>query len=332
MDAVQQSTTRQKVTIGLGPILAFVLLACGLAWLVALPLWLGDGLASPLTGVLLPLMMFTPALALLIVMFTMHPIPKGERLRFLGMWPLRPAKRVVWMMVIGLFGTVAVVVAAMLLSVALGWLSADFIGLSGFAQTLESSVPAGTPLPPAWVLVAVQLASIPFAAATINAVMAFGEEVGWRGFLVPALRRYGTWPALLISGAIWGVWHAPVILLGYNFGRTDITGVLLMTAGCIVWGVLLGWLRLRSASMWPAVFAHGALNAAAGLPIVFLAAGAVTDPALSMALGASGWIVGGAIIVVLLLTGQFRQQPNLAEPKPRASVAPPVAPPAPPVA
>src|SRR5690606_15530517 len=124
--------------------------------------------------------------------------------------------------------------------------------------------------PPAGVLIAAQLVAIPFAAATINALAAFGEEIGWRGFLVPALRRYGTWPALLISGAIWGLWHAPVILLGYNFGRPDITGVLLMTGGCLAWGVLLGWLRLRSASLWPAVFAHGAMNATAGLPMLFL--------------------------------------------------------------
>ncbi|UNK69896.1 CPBP family intramembrane glutamic endopeptidase [Microbacterium sp. H1-D42] len=314
------------VTVSLGAIITFIVLACGLAWLIALPLWLGHGLAEPYAGLLLPVIMYTPAIALLIVMVVLKPIPKGERLRFLGMWPLRPAKRVVWMMVIGLFGAAAVVIAALLVAAAFGWLTADFAGLSGFEQLLRQSVPAGTELPAPWILLAAQLASIPFAAATINAVAAFGEEVGWRGFLVPALRRYGTWPALLISGAIWGLWHAPIILLGYNFGRTDLTGVLLMTAGCIVWGVLLGLLRLRSGSMWPAVFAHGALNATAGLPIVFSAAGATMDPALALALGASGWIVGGLVIVVLLLTGQFRKQPPLAAPRPPkypASTLPP---------
>ncbi|MEJ1087215.1 type II CAAX endopeptidase family protein [Microbacterium sp. Mu-80] len=310
-----------RTVVPLQAIVAFILLAFGLAWLVALPLWLGDGLAAPFAGLLLPVMMYTPALAVLIVLFAMRPIPKGQRLRFLGMWPLRPAKQVIWLCVIGLFGSVAVIVAAMFLSVALGWLSADFVGLSGFQQQVAASLPPGVPVPSPWLLVAVQLVMIPITAATINAVAAFGEELGWRGFLVPALRRYGTWPALLISGAVWGLWHAPVILLGYNFGRTDIIGVLLMTGGCIVWGVLLGWLRLRSASVWPAVFAHGAINASAGLPLLFVAAGSSFDPALASALGISGWIVGAVVIVVLLLTGQIRRQPELAGP--RRALTPP---------
>ncbi|UJP08702.1 CPBP family intramembrane metalloprotease [Microbacterium sp. KUDC0406] len=319
------------VRIGLGAIVAYVVLACALAWLVALPLWLGDGLATPFAGALLPVMMYAPAAAVLIVMLAMRPVPRGQRLRFLGMWPLRPAKRVVWLSVIALFGTVAVVVLAMLIALAFGWLRADFAGLSGYTETLQAAVPPGTALPPAWILVAAQLVAIPFAAATINALAAFGEELGWRGFLVPALRRYGTWTALLVSGAIWGLWHAPVILLGYNFGRTDITGVLLMTGGCMAWGVLFGWTRLRTGSMWPAVFAHGALNAAAGLPMLFRAAGAPFDPGFAIALGVSGWIACAIVIVVLLLTGQFRKQPALAGPRaPRApaSAPPPRLPPA----
>ncbi|WP_309127877.1 CPBP family intramembrane glutamic endopeptidase [Microbacterium sp.] len=289
----------------------FVLLAMGLAWLVALPLWLGEGLAEPYARPLTAAVMYTPALAAVFVLLVMRPVPKGQRLRFLGVWPVHPAKRVIWMSVIALSGTVAVVVVAMLVAAALGWLPSDFAELSGYRLLLESALPAGAALPPTWLVVASQLAIVPVAAATVNALAAFGEELGWRGYLVPALRGLGTWPALLISGAIWGLWHAPLILLGYNFGRTDITGVLLMTGACIVWGVLLGWLRLRTGSVWPAVFAHGALNASAGLPLLFLATGEAFDPALGYALGVSGWIVGAVVILALLVTGQFRRQPQL---------------------
>ena len=118
---------------------------------------------------------------------------------------------------------------------------------------------------------------------------------------------------LLISGVIWGAWHSPIILLGYNFNRIDISGVLLMIVGCMAWGVLLGWLRLRSASVWSAVFAHGALNASASMISWFFLAGTTFDMALAGPLGVAGWIVCAAVIVVLALAGQFRQQPELAD-------------------
>ncbi len=291
--------------------ISFILLSLGLAWLVAPPLWTDGGLASPLFGVLVPIMMFTPTIAVIIVMFALRPVPRGERLRFLGLWPLRPAKRVVWMTVIAWLAPFVLIVATVLVAALCGWVQLDLIHFSGFAQTLEASVPEGTPVPPPVVVIVSQLVMIPLAAATVNAVVAFGEELGWRGFLVPALRPLGTWPALLVSGAIWGVWHAPIILLGYNFARYDITGVLLMTAGCIAWGVLLGWLRLRSASVWPAVFAHGMMNACAALIGLLYAAGTTFDMALAGPLGVAGWIVCAVVIVVLVLTGQFRRQPEL---------------------
>lgn len=302
-------------------VIAFTVLACALAWLVCLPLWLGDGLAEPLSGVLLPVMMLTPTVAALIVVFAMRVPPRGGRLRFLGLWPLRPAKRVVWLIVLGWLAPPIIVALTILLSAALGFVQLDF-AFSGFAAQLESALPPGTPLPPVGVVVAAQIAMIPVG-AILNSVFAFGEELGWRGWLVPALRPMGTWPALLLSGVIWGLWHSPVILLGYNFGRTDVTGVLFMVGGCVAWGILLGWLRLRSASVWPAVIAHGSLNAAAGL--IVLVAATQPDMALAGPLGVAGWIVVAVIIAVLALTGQFRAQPELAAPaRPAEASAPPL--------
>lgn len=299
-------------------VVVFVVLACGLAWLVALPLWLGDGLAEPLAGVLLPVMMFTPAVATLIVTFALRTPAKGERARFLGLWPLRPAKRVIWFIVLGWFGPPLLIALGILVAAALGFVQFDFT-FAAFAAQLESMLPPGTALPPVGLLVIAQLASIPVG-AVINCVATFGEEVGWRGWLLPALRPLGTWPALLLSGAIWGFWHSPVILLGYNFGRTDITGVLFMIGGCVAWGIVLGWLRLRSASLWPAVIAHGALNAAGGAVILF----AATQPDLALAgpLGVATWIVLAVVIGVLIVTGQFRRQPELAGAQGRLLSAP----------
>lgn len=298
-------TAAQKVRWA--PVLAFVLLACGLAWLVALPLWLGDGLAEPLAPVLLVVMMLTPAVAALIVTFALGAPARGTRLRFLGFWPLRPARRVVWLLLIGWLGPPVVVALGILIAVALGIVQLDFT-FAGLAAQIEQALPAGAPMPPVGLVVISQLAIIPVA-ALVNSVPALGEELGWRGWLLPALRPLGTWPALLVSGVIWGLWHSPVILLGYNFGRTDVSGVLFMTVGCVAWGVLLGWLRLRSASIWPAVVAHGSLNASAGL-ILIVAAGQ-PDLALAGPLGVAGWVAAAVVVAVLLVTGQFRRQPEL---------------------
>lgn len=299
-------------------VVLFTVVACGLAWLVTLPLWLGDGLAEPLVGVLLPAMMVTPAVAALVVTFVMRVPPPGGRARFLGLWPLRPAKRVVWLIVIGWLAPPLLVGLSVLVAAGLGFVHLDPT-FSAFAAELERTLPPGVPTPPVAVVVFAQMATIPLA-ALINSLFAFGEELGWRGWLLPALRPLGTWPSLLLSGAIWGLWHSPVILLGYNFGRTDVSGVLFMIGGCVAWGVLLGWLRLRSGSVWPAVVAHGALNAAGGL--VLLVAASQPDLALAGPLGVSGWIVAAVVVIVLLLTGQFRLQPPLADPRERPQTAP----------
>lgn len=294
----------------------FVIVSFSLAWLVALPLWtLGPEHESfpLLLGLVAPAMMFTPTLAVLVVTFLMRKPAKGTRLRFLGMWPLRPAKRVVWWSVAAIFIPALIVAATVGVAALFGWITLDLVHFSGFAASLEAALPEGSraALPPIGILVSAQLASIPLG-AVINSVLAAGEEIGWRGWLLPALRPLGVWPALLISGLIWGLWHSPLILLGYNFGLTDWRGVALMTVGCMAWGVLFGWSRLRTGSVWPAVFGHGALNASASMMMLVAAAGDTSDLAFVSPLGLAGWIVIAVIVVVLAVSGQFRREPTLA--------------------
>ena len=305
-------------------VVVFVILACALAWLVVLPLWLGGaGLRSPLTGILLPVMMFTPLASVLVVAFFVQkprPRPLPE---FLGMWPLRPIKRTLWMIVFGIFGSALVIIAGVFLATELGFVRLDLTHFSGFAATLQAvTARAGVPIGsiPIGLIVLIQLLAIPFA-SMVNGVLTIGEELGWRGYLLPSLRPLGTWPALLISGAVWGFWHSPIILLGYNFNQPNLFGVAMMTGGCIVYGVLLGWLRLRTASLWPSVFAHGAFNATAGFLLLVIAAKTSADPVATGPLGWVTWIVMALVILALLATGQFSRQPRLHRRPPRPAVA-----------
>lgn len=311
----------RPVRVPWAAVAVFVVIAFALAWLAALPLWLTGGPNSPLLpliSVVGAAMMFTPAIATLVVVFVMKT-PRAERLRFLGMSPLRPAKRVVWFTVAAVFVPPVLVLAITLLSGALGLVELDLIEFSGFAALIDAQVvqlatldpTIAETLPPISVLVIAQLVAIPVG-ALINSVFAFGEELGWRGWLLPALLPLGTWPALLISGVIWGLWHSPLILLGYNFGLLDWRGVALMVGGCVAWGVLFGWSRLRTGSVWPAVVGHGALNAAAGLITVFAASGAEVNTGVVGPLGMVAWSLITVLVIVLVLTGQFRAQPELA--------------------
>lgn len=294
-----------------GAVVTFVLVSFGLAWVIALPLWFGDGLESPFAPLILPVMMFSPALATVLVMLVFR-VPAGERLRFLGMWPLRPAKRIVWFMVAGLFAPLLIVFVGIAVSALLGLVDLDLVHFSGFAALLHETTPAALldSMPPMGVVVALQLAALPLG-AVINTIFTFGEELGWRGLLLPTLRPLGRWAALLLSGVIWGLWHAPVILLGYNFGRPDASGVLLMVGGCVAWGVLFGWSRLRTGSVWPAVIGHASLNAVGGALQLFAAANQTLDPAILGPVGIVVWAVIAVVVVVLVLTGQFGREPEL---------------------
>lgn len=264
----------------------FVLIAYGLAWLVALPLWLRDGLRNPLTAPLGFLMMATPAIGALVA--TLAVLRPDQPARFLGLVPLRPWRRTTGYAVLGFVGVSILGAVAILLAWLLG----------------AAPVQLGTST---WST----LATIPLISLLI-AVPALGEELGWRGFLLPALRPLGTWPALVLSGGIWGLWHAPLILLGYNYGSTNALGLLMMTVTTVLIGVLFGWLRMRSASVWPSTFAHGALNASSGLLLAAFVPGAVdVTPTL---LGWVGWSVLAVTIVVLAVARTFRwATPQAAE-------------------
>ena len=91
---------------------------------------------------------------------------------------------------------------------------------------------------------------------------ATGEELGWRGFLVPTLARTMSFGrTAVVSGAIWAAWHVPLIVFAdYNAGTPTWYAVLCFAVMVVSLSVPLAWLRLRSGSVWPAAILHAAHN------------------------------------------------------------------------
>ena len=96
----------------------------------------------------------------------------------------------------------------------------------------------------------------------ISVLSALGEEIGWRGFMVPALyQRLGLKKALLISSLFWCCWHLPLLVGGGYMAGTPLWYQLPAFVLCIFpVGVMAGLLSLKTGSVWPAAFLHAAHN------------------------------------------------------------------------
>jgi membrane protease YdiL (CAAX protease family) len=90
-------------------------------------------------------------------------------------------------------------------------------------------------------------------------VIAFGEEYGWRGYLQSELFKLGRIRGVLVLGVIWGAWHWPIILMGFNYPGHPLLGVVLMTLYTTGLAIVLGYAVLRSRSVLLAAYLH-ALN------------------------------------------------------------------------
>lgn len=95
-----------------------------------------------------------------------------------------------------------------------------------------------------------------------------GEEFGWRGYLLPELRKVmGMSGTLITGGIIWGLWHAPMILLyGLNYGTEHpLISIIAMCGMCFGMGNMLTFITVKSNSIYPAAIAHGVLDMTASL-------------------------------------------------------------------
>jgi len=116
-------------------------------------------------------------------------------------------------------------------------------------------------LPP-WGSLTLYIISMATAGMILNLSTTLGEELGWRGFLVPELAKQMSFARLsLLSGIVWAAWHTPLLLLAdYNAGTNRWYALCCSSVVVVSAGLILAWLRLKSDSVWPAAVFHASHN------------------------------------------------------------------------
>ncbi len=261
-------------------ILWFILISFSIAWvLFLLPLLVGtpgSNLRQSISLVCWTAAMWAPGLAAIIATRVIDKEPLGTlNLRHLG-----ERKMYLWAWLLPIFLTVT----AGLLT----WLSGVGKLDLQFTAIRQAMAQAGSPQISPLLIIGLQMLIALTVGPLFNTLFGLGEELGWRGYLLPRLLPLGQARAILLSGAIWGIWHMPAILQGHNYPQHPLAGVFLMIVFCILLGTILSWLYLRTRSPWAPALGHGSLNAVAGFPLLFM-------PGVDMALGGTltsliGWI------------------------------------------
>ena len=282
--------------------LLFVILAFASSWLIAGGYYaLGGRLNHPLAIVVLLVYMFMPMTAAIIVQKVVYKQPLRKPLGI----SFRPNR---WFLVAWFLPAIAAL-ATIPVSVLVPGVeySPDMAGF--FARFASSLTPeqlaemkrqmAALPIHPLWLGVVQGL----IAGITINAVAGFGEELGWRGLLQRELSHLGFWKSSALIGLIWGIWHAPIIIQGYNYPQHPVAGVAMMTVFTLLLSPIFGYVTLKAKSVIAAAIAHGAINGTAGIPLMVIVGG--NDLTVGIT-ALAGFVVLAAINLAIFVLQRLR--------------------------
>ena len=174
------------------------------------------------------------------------------------------------------------------------------------ASTQQQAAATGAELP-ADTVTMMLLAQLPFAiflAPVLNIFTTFGEEWGWRGYLVPKVSTHlRSVPPLLVTGIVWGLWHAPLTIIGHNYGTGyptwPIGGIAAMCLFCIVVGIFLTYVTVRTGSCLAAAIGHGAINGFVSAALLFSVTGGnpFVGPLPVGIIGGSAFVVVAAFML-----------------------------------
>lgn len=277
-------------------VLAFLIVTFGLTWAVELGM-LAKGVSltgqpSPAPQIIVALIMFIPGLSAFIVRKFITREGFGDAgLRF----GRRSYYLIAWLL--------PVILSVVTISVAVALRQAQFdFSLSQLMEIMAERAPE-KPLPsPGSLLFTIFVSSMTMA-VIVNSIFTFGEEFGWRGYLLMRLLPKGELQAMVLTGIIWGIWHTPLILMGFNYPGHPVLGIGLMIVFCVLLSIIFGWLRLASDSIFTPTIAHASLNGPAMALLVVLKGHNVI---ISTLLGLIGFAVMGSFSAWLYFSGRLR--------------------------
>jgi uncharacterized protein len=168
-------------------------------------------------------------------------------------WNWRPARYQAWSYFIPIFYAFPVYLVT--------WITIPgSFAFSNFARPLATAF--GFPSSPRAAALLVAIPCYASVGVISSAARALGEEIGWRGFLLPRLVQGTNFTAgCLLSGCIWAVWHYPALLFAdYNSGTSKAFALSCFTLMVIGDAFIFGWMRLKSGSLWTATILHASHN------------------------------------------------------------------------
>jgi hypothetical protein len=286
-------------------ILAYVLITFGITYAIELALILpgfrADGVPQFFGQLIIAGVMWVPTLAtLLTIKLVTHEPVHSLNLRF---GPLRPY-----------LIAALVIPAAYALIYGLTWLLS--LGqpdwqMHALRSLLNGAGADASALPQPAVFWPTLFVVSMFVAPFINSIFGLGEEIGWRGFLLPRLLPLGKRRAYLLLGIIWGLWHAPLIVVGFNYPGEPILGIVAMIGLTTALGIYINELTLRHQSTILSGWLHGLFNSQ-GYGIW-----RILFPSVNPLLGGVTGLIGMGVWLVLGLSevrrsGATSQQPATA--------------------
>jgi membrane protease YdiL (CAAX protease family) len=225
-------------------------LVAGYLWQAVI--YFKGGVDSPL----IPVLMLIPGLLAIALMKK-----DGDDLRSIG-WRPRSIKHTL----LAIFYPLVSMLAFVYVLHALGWASLTiFTTQNGLIVSKAPLILGNHPQSLPFFAVNLSITFLPI--TVLGGFFALGEEVGWRGYLQDRMvKRFGIRRGLVLLGLLWGYWHLPLVLMGWGFDSHRVLGgLVLFPVSTVFFAIIMGYLYLRTNSIWIPVWFHAAANSASSI-------------------------------------------------------------------